>query len=450
VAEKRTPVKAGPTVRWTKESVEYARSVHITLVAFSVSLILLVASAKTYPPDALKQITEIVGLEQHWSPDWIWHHRLWRNDEAVDRSDFNRERLTEIMPGVVADSAVEIAHIVIVTVYESHNQRLKRDDQFLVSLPEDRWLVQSLNGFLVQKDDPALLSDPVSLYSFPENLDQFKLWWEGLQTGRVVLHPEMLSGTCRMADSYDRTVAKFTVAGLDGYPGKRHVLGQLTAKTTIAAGGPLGDQTSYTAYDPARNLTLTIPLAESTSFKVDQNLFASLFHWPHGRYDASFAGLVRASGGLESLQLEDLQKNLATAAAKGPETFEVLGVKLPAEQITTTGILLVLGLQIYLLLHFRQRSTVVPVEDSVWDLPWIAFDQSGLGEFAFFSSLVLGTAAIAALTANALPRLLEGNSKWTWKVCQATLFLAAIAASAYVSIVSWRSRPKLSPGAHAS
>jgi hypothetical protein len=77
------------------------------------------------------------------------------------------------------------------------------------------------------------------------------------------------------------------------------------------------DQVSFQAYDPVTNLTLVMPLTESRSFKVNQDLLGSLFHWPAGNYQASFTDLIKATNGLEYMPLEDLQKHLSEDAAKG-------------------------------------------------------------------------------------------------------------------------------------
>lgn len=238
------------------------------------------------------------------------------------------------------------------------------------------------------------------------------------------------------------------------------MLRKLNLSADFSPGWPLGDQVSYRAYDPATNLTIVIPLGESISFRLDQNYLGYLFHWNKGTYENSFSDLIKATKGQEYVPLEELEKNLAGDAAKGPETFEAFGVKLPAEQITTAGILLVLSIQLYLLLCFRQRAVAISADDPVWDLPWIALDRSGLGKSVFFVSLAVASIAIATLATNAMPHLIGVDSALTWKpwnwgrmvthervlfFTEVALFLAAIGISAFLWIACWRTRPRVAP-----
>jgi hypothetical protein len=73
-----------------------------------------------------------------------------------------------------------------------------------------------------------------------------------------------------------------------------------------------------------------IPLASSGSFKLNQTLVASLFRRPTGSYETSLPRLIKATKVLEFMPLEELQKRLTNDADKGSETFEALGIKLPA------------------------------------------------------------------------------------------------------------------------
>lgn len=459
VAPRQSFRNTKPEVRWTKDSVEHARNVHLTLITIAAGLILLVASAKSYRPKALEQITEIAALKQQWTPNWVWQHRLWRNDDSINRTGLDRALSPEIAPGVLWYSVVNIAPHMVVTVYNSDTKQLKRDTQLAVNMPDDLWLVQSPQNGLELRDNEMLTYDPVSLDFFPENLDQFQKWWGDLQTGRGILHPDQLAGLCTMVDDSKRVVTKLTLISKEEYRGREHSLRTLNVKATLNSFGQLGDQVSYEAYDPVTNLTLVIPLASSRRFHLDQALLSSVYHWPTGSYETSFPELIKAAKGLEYIPLDDLQKNFTRDADKGAETFEALGVKLPAEQITTVGLLLILAVQLYLFLCVRQYSAPVPANDPIWNVPWMGMDQSPPGRSVFFLSLALATAAVTALATNAMINLLGNDSAWSWRVWnsegmmlrnrarvlgEAALFLSAICLSIFFSIASWMSRPKCS------
>jgi hypothetical protein len=154
------------------------------------------------------------------------------------------------------------------------------------------------------------------------------------------------------------------------------------------------------------------------------------------------------------MQLDDLQKTLTNNASKGTETFEAFGIKLPAEQITVTGILLILAIQLYLMICFAQRSPEIPCDDPVWNIPWLGMDPSLVGRVVFFASLAIAPAAIVALGINAILRGAPDGAHWSWKIWTLTgdypwvfvstvLVVLAMVASLRFFISVWNDRPRV-------
>lgn len=452
------PVVVTPIFKWTKESVEHVRNLHFALIVSALGLILLVGSAKS-DQKALAQITEITGLKQHWSPDWIWQHRIFGRDNWAERSDLKHHRYVDITPKESAEEQVPAISPLIVTVYKSQDPNLHERTQFEVALPSDLWLIQSPIiqpplALVVQKGDDYLTADPLSPYSYPDNLTQFKGWWTGLQTGRTLIHPDWLMGVCTFVDLVNRDMAGCTVVPKSRYQGGPvHTVKTLTLVSKINGGGPLIYQPSYRALEPDSGLTLVIRLASATTFKVDQSIVASYLGWKPGEPKTSFPELLQAAKGIENEQLDDLQKTLTNNASKGPETFEAFSIKLPAEQITITGILLLLAIQLYLLLCFQQRSPDIPSDDAVWTIPWLGMDPSPLGRAVFFGSLAIVPVAIIALGVNAILHGAPDGIHWSWKFWTAardypllfvstTLLALAIVTSLVLFLITWNRRPR--------
>jgi hypothetical protein len=448
------PPAARPLFKWTKESVEHMRNLHFALIAVAAGLILLVASAKSDAPKALAQITEITELKQRWSPDWIWEHRILGRDTWEERKDLKHERFVAITPNEIADEQVAAISPLIVSVYQSQDPNLHKGAQFEVSLPSDLWLMQSQNGWLVQKGDENLSADPLSAYSFPDNLMQFNAWWTGLQTGRTMMHPDWLMGVCTFVDSINRDLAGCTATPKSRYQGGPVQNAKaLNLVSKIEIGGPLAYQPSYRAMDPDSGLTLIVRLANATTFKMDQSIVTRYLGWKPGEPKTSFPELLQAAKGLEYEQLDDLQKTLTNNASKGPETFEAFGIKLPAEQITITGTLLILAIQLYLFVCFAQRTSPIPSDDSVWSTPWLGMDPSPLGRAVFFASLAIAPAAIMALGINAILRGTPDGARWSWKIwtvarnypgmfISTVLFFLAMITSLVLFLTAWSKRPR--------
>jgi hypothetical protein len=163
--------------------------------------------------------------------------------------------------------------------------------------------------------------------------------------------------------------------------------------------------------------------------------------------------LLQAAKGFENEQLDDLQKTLTNNASKGPETFEAFGIKLPAEQITITGVLLLLAIQLYLLLCFQQRSPDISSDDAVWAIPWLGMDPSPLGRTVLFGSLAIAPVAIIALGVNAIFRGAPDGTHWSWKFwtvardypllfVSATFLALAIVTSLVFFCIMWNRRPR--------
>jgi hypothetical protein len=174
-----------------------------------------------------------------------------------------------------------------------------------------------------------------------------------------------------------------------------------------------------------------------TIFDLDQSLVARAFDLHTGPFAVTFRDLSIAGRDSESIPLEKLEGQMEEKLAKGGDAFEVFGLKLPGDQVTSFGILVLLCTQLYLLLYLRQLGGKLTGADDGWNVPWMALEGSWLGQSMYAFSLVLAPAAICLLQYGPLRRAFDSREGWlVWIVC----FLSALLSVA-LAVACWRHRP---------
>jgi hypothetical protein len=62
-------------VHWSKDYVEHLRTVHLTLIAVSVGILIIATSIRPYNPAvAARELHQIIQLKHLWSPYWVRAH----------------------------------------------------------------------------------------------------------------------------------------------------------------------------------------------------------------------------------------------------------------------------------------------------------------------------------------------------------------------------------------
>jgi hypothetical protein len=128
----------------------------------------------------------------------------------------------------------------------------------------------------------------------------------------------------------------------------------------------------------------------------DQSILLKRFpDWVSGDFSSSFADLSKASAGMEWMTFDDLAKHLSETVNKGTEIIEVLGMKIPKDQILLWGLGLVVGMQLYFVLYLKRFSTLITEDDPSWNYPWIGLDESkGARSLFWFTVLIAPLAAV--------------------------------------------------------
>jgi hypothetical protein len=330
--------------------VEHVRTIHFTLIAISAGLILFLSLVKSYnSTDALEQINELMQLQRKWSPEWI--------------------RSLGIFNGPETESGVVAADAPFICILDWPSRTLAYHAQVT-----NDWVLYGTTSW-----SPA---------SFPKTLTEFEDWWNLLQkpqrvdfvdeVGKGVFYldnsnqafPLRVSSTPTLTQS-DKTLQLEAIVGNPN-------AGELKLKGRLSKPDPQG--------------YVELPVIATTRTEIDQSslIERELKQAKPGLFRQSFPDLSASARGLESFDLEQLQVQLIQEASRDADTsFDSGWLKIPAQQITSCGIVMVLLVQTYFLVILRELVNRLYPSDPGWDTPWIGMYQSGLAQALVFVSVVL-------------------------------------------------------------
>jgi hypothetical protein len=121
-------------------------------------------------------------------------------------------------------------------------------------------------------------------------------------------------------------------------------------------------------------------------------------NWELGTFDKSFRSLSMFVRNLQSLSLEDVRTLIDNEKGRTGGQIEVAGLKIPASALGIWGVLVLVGLQIYFWLHFREFVNRLTITDKAWSFPWVALYPSACSLWVFrASAMVLPLVAAFAL-----------------------------------------------------
>jgi hypothetical protein len=450
-------------VHWSKDFVEHLRTVHFALIAVSAALIVLVLSSKQYNAvTALVQIEEIIELKRNWSADWIIEHgdaivsKDLATDDSCDTNDFLTDAdFDEPAAERRKDREPSFYGQVLLTkpigspggTWNSPGKRIVLKCLF----PKDRWY--QLNH----------TAPDWSPKTFPATLSQFRVWWGLLRSGQYAIYvPTRFSssGCVRFVVEKRGRFLKGTLGADENTPQAEI---QLSLNPDREEGRVPEDKGPFNYVAELKwPVYLWIPIIEMTRYGVTRNTIISRFStMGSGEFEQAFSDLSHATDGMADLELGDIKEFIHDDAAKGPEVFEIFGMKFPAGQATFWGMVLLLSVQLYFLTYLRQLSGKLRAEDPGWEVPWIAMDPSTVAQFMFFITLVpLPLAALGLLAGKRILFILSTSSLAGHPglltvvhslppiaKTEIGVLVYAFCASGVLAISRWRYRPKLIPSA---
>lgn len=138
--------------------------------------------------------------------------------------------------------------------------------------------------------------------------------------------------------------------------------------------------------------TMLLPVAIRSKKEFDGQAALKVTHpyWKAGVFSMSFSELDAATTGKQDSSFESIASDLAgEAAIPKSDSFEIFGVKFPVESASRWGIVLILGIQLYLWIHLYEVSPKLREGDPGWDVAWIGVYQSRPANTLFFASTTL-------------------------------------------------------------
>lgn len=437
----RTPVPSS-AAHWSKDFVEHLRTVHFTLIAVAIGLILIVVSAKPYNAAvALREIHQIIELKKMWSVKWIMGRGI-KKQIPESGTSFGIEGLpvrSLAAIGETDDSEPVSTLFTEPTVLRSLSDLSSMDnfpivqERGFIGKVRDARIPFSIQQYWLQEPpDPDWSPE-----TFPVTLADFGQWWNRLgQSGFRVVFPRSLfelRGYCLTASG------RADVGSLEASGPPR--LSDVSLDLSI--------QYDTLTYSGVGEIGIcSFPVRRFVYAEVSQRMVAHQFkNWRVGPFDSSFPDLAQATHDLETLELDDIEKFVSTEAAKGSEVFEAFGMKFPAGQITFWGIIVLLGVQLYFFVYLKQLVGKLSLADPGWDVPWIGMDTSVLAQLIFFLTVFLLPLLAMVMLGKQAISALERPIEWrSWTTAGAVGICAALIPVTILAVLSWTCRPKVQEG----
>jgi hypothetical protein len=327
---------------WSSAFVDHLRLIHFTLVAIAIGLLIIVCSSRPYDSvTALRDIEEIRQLQNEWSPKWVEIRgkpsdvRHWTEDPRL--LDLELQPMPEFLCAI----------------------KMRGGNNIIIGHVTRAWRNYS--------DHPEVWSPG----SFPRTASEFQKWWDLLEEPQESAFATVIAGGegiffTSVGDNFHFKASEMPVP----IPQVRVVDFEM-ATSHDPAEYAKGEQ-ALVSYDDSDGFqgAFNIPIARSTTTKVDQKMVISEFtNWHSGRFQDSFPDLYRATRGLEPLSLEETEAKLSEDASHSSDVFEVVGLKIPTEEVTTWGTILLLRVQLYLFLTLKELFSKLQPNDPGWETP---------------------------------------------------------------------------------
>src|SRR6266436_2078576 len=110
---------------------------------------------------------------------------------------------------------------------------------------------------------------------------------------------------------------------------------------------------------------------------------------PPGDFSQSFPDIDDLAKHLAGLSLQDLQTFFRAEKDRSGDKIELPGVKLPGEAVTSWGVAILLVIEGYFCVVFRETSQRLTPEDKAWNVPWIGISRDGPSGIAFVLSMLV-------------------------------------------------------------
>jgi hypothetical protein len=383
------------TRHWSCDYVEHLRTVHFSLIATSVALFVLATSrSPTEIQKAHAQAQQIIELSHDIDSSWFEH--------------FVPEKIRKARPLLQNADTVE---------FDAQNSGKRSQVMVPIGIGPNNWLLR-FRGQEYEAGSSGEASQlrriPEPLLERPGTLREFRIWWDSLLNVEL-LQPSGLDNHAYIEVDpavFEKVDLRFVHTGR---PAKQELqLYSYTQMDTFAIRAKDPDFREIYFYGlPTENPTLsgkwgsaliTIPIFGGLSSIPYDAQSAVLLHasklwdWRHGKFDSAFYQLSQITKNYENVDLVSMEQFLAGEEKGTGESFEVLGIRCPAENTTRWGALVLIGIQIHFWIHLRELRPKLHKNDPGWDVEWLGMYSSPYARTAMFVlTCLLPAAATLAL-----------------------------------------------------
>jgi len=170
------------------------------------------------------------------------------------------------------------------------------------------------------------------------------------------------------------------VAPMKPYAGNRADLGPSFPENLFFYVGPGG-------YVRIKSFA-TVPL-DGFFYLVNQLPESQRTSWRQGTFAEAFPDLNTITKDRQAATFKVWDQALRDEIDRTSDAFEAFGLKIPAQATTLWGVVLVLGVQLYMLTHLIELSRKIELADPGWEVAWIGIYQHRLARIIFFCSAIV-------------------------------------------------------------
>jgi hypothetical protein len=329
---------------WSADFVQHIRTVHFSLVAVCVALIGAVVSVKPKEINAaMTQLNEIRSAVDHWG----------------------EEVKVAVLGGIVRHT-VDGKRIIV----KGKPVMLSKDAAFSgePSTPSRKTLLQKLEESL---ETPASLPAFCNTWDMLNNVPKLIIPDQS-QVVKVIVtvnngSPTVAQYELGNNETSDTILVSQLAAPDQGAISRLHLSTLDPVRTKYAYSWDVGDD------------HIIVPV-EAAEWQMDgQGAINRAAHrtWKPGACGETFRALISLTGDSTDQSFGGLAGYLAQAAAKEKtDSYTVFGMEFPVESASRWGILLIVGILLYLWIHLNEVSSRMRHDDPGWDVAWIGVYKS--------------------------------------------------------------------------
>jgi hypothetical protein len=413
--------------------VEHLRTVHFTLVVVSLALVVLLTSDhKSTVSKARDELKDIGGVINNWDVNWMAAEA---NNHLTDPKLPSAKLPDDPGKELIEVTTPDGRKVVLRLHYDGPNWTVNtRDDELhntglpLPPCPRElTYAPGSVFEFRQFWDDlakPLAFKVPFKLDDAPRAFIADLTLSSSLPEEAHFVSGKKPSGEVhlKLASPADSLWASWAHGYTKGFYISERALSPDNWITTSSAGLPSNEY-----------IVVAVNEYEAFDFDPQRKLNLPPAVWRHRPFSDAFPNLSNVTQKYEKLRFDEIDNILETEESRAGDSFEAIGIKFPAEGVTRWGLLLILGIQLYLFLHLHELTPKLKPTDEGWEVAWIGVYKSHLARVLYFASSVL----LPATAAFALAWHMPDQTRTAWWLRLAAMILGTTL-SLLLGSLAWR------------